>query len=580
VEHNPYRASLARLSSPASSLERLNRRRFLTNVAALLMVGAGGGLLASCSAPSTPSPPATAPVAVPTAKSAAAAPVATAAPAVAASPVSTGSTPATPAQPTAAARRAPTGELKVAIPAEIISLDPHGAAAAGIISSTGAGRQFLDSLVVRDPASGEIKPSLASAWQTPNDTTWVFTLRPNVKFHDGTALTSADVKASIERVVAQKGTLAPLWADLSTIETPDPTMVRIQTKQPNGTLLGNATTLLIGPADRMNAPGFWDKPVGTGPFKFVSWKQGSDFLLEANVDYWDGPPGVKSLVLRDIPEEVARVTALETGEIQFTRGVSPDQLPSLQGNSDLRVESVPSWIYLLGWMNSGRAPFTDKRVRQAMWYALDLDTIIKDLLQGAASHGQAPVPATVFGFAAQTPYAYDPARAQQLLADVGMPNGFETSISWADGSAGPQGREIIQAMISYWAKVGVRVQNAETERAQWAKDLVDLNWDMTFLTNTVLTGDADYTLRRLYTSSANRTGYKNPDLDKLLDQAASLVDQNKRKDVYAQANKTIWDDAVGIFPADLLETYVYRKNLSGVTVYPDQSPRFHGVIVG
>jgi peptide/nickel transport system substrate-binding protein len=124
------------------------------------------------------------------------------------------------------------------------------------------------------------------------------------------------------------------------------------------------------------------------------------------------------------------------------------------------------------------------------------------------------------------------------------------------------------------------VRSDEFEQAKWVSDLVALNWDMVLVNNSVITGDADYTLRRLYHSTANRTGYANPQLDSLLDGAAASVDQKKRQDLYSQADKIIWDDAVGIFPFEYLETYVYHKNLQCLVVTPNETPEFNRVTVG
>ena len=484
------------------------------------------------------------------------------------------------AKPTAEAKpaaRAPTGELKVALPAKLTTLDPHGAQSVDGVTHT-AMQHVFDTLVARDPASGNLVPRLATAWETPEPTSWVFTLRKDAKFHDGATVTAADVKATIERVVAQKGPVAPLWAAVDAIETPDESTVRIKTKSPAGTIASSATLLPIAPADKVNTDGFFSKPIGSGPFRFVSWVADGDLRLEANADYWGGAPGVKNLTLKFIPEIAARVTALETGEIDLTWRLPPDQLPALQRSSDLQIETSPSYSYYFIWMNASREPFTDKRVRQAMVHALDVDTMVKDLLPGIGKRATAPIPESVFGHAPQTPYAYDPAKAKQLLAEAGHPNGFETSFIWYAG-AGPQDRELGQALVSYWNAVGVRVKVAEQERAQWLDNLIKLDWDMDFQTNSVTTGDADFTLNRLYHSRANRNGYKNPDLDRILDEAAASVDQNKRKELFAQANKIIWDDAAGIFPFDLLEPFAWRKSVQGFTTTPSQILSFSNVTI-
>lgn len=455
----------------------------------------------------------------------------------------------------------PKGELTVSLPSEIVSLNPF--AAQGAEESTRVTAQHIfDTLVVRDFASGEYVPSLATKWETPDPTTWSFTLRSDAKFHDGTAVTAKDVKASLEYLVQSKGPLAPLWAALDSVEAPDEQTVQIKTKTPLGTVLANLALLSVAPADRVAQDSFYTKPVGSGPFKVVSYKPQNELALAANTEYWGGAPGVQSLRFKDIPELAARVTALITGEIDFTYQLPPEQLDSLKGNKDLTIVSKPSYRYYFIWMNAETPEFKDKRVRQAMNYALDVKTMLDTLMQGLAEPMDAPIPSTIFGYAPQTPYTYDPKKAKELLSEAGVPNGFETNMIWNPGSA-PQDREIAQAMFSYWNAVGVKVKDRQEERAQWLDDLLKLNWGMDFQTNGVVTGDADFVLRRLYTSSAHRTGYANPDLDKVLADAAATVDQKQRADLYAQACKILWDDAVGIYPFSLVQAFVSRKRVQG-----------------
>ncbi len=471
-------------------------------------------------------------------------------------------TPAAVITPGAAARsRAPSGTLTVSLPARIVGLDPLGSQAAEEPVRIVAAHIF-DTLVLHDPATRRYLPALAVKWETPRPTSWVFTLRQDARFHDGRAVTSADVKASLERMIASRGPLAPLWTAVEAIETPAPSTVVIRTKTPLGTMLANLSLLAILPADRMNQPGFFDRPIGSGPFKVVSYRPDSELVLEAHAAYWGDPPGVRILRFRDIPEVAARVTALVTGEIDLTYGLPPDQIDTLRAARDIRISGAPSYRYYFIWMNFKRRPFPDKRVRQAMIYALDIDTMVKTLLPGIAQTMRAPLPSTVFGYAPQRPYGYDPAKARQLLAAAGLASGFETSLIWNPGS-GPQDREIAQAVFSYWNAVGIRVRDEQSERAQWLSRLLKLEWDMDFQTNGVLTGDADFVLRRLYTTQANRMGYSNPKLDRILEQAAEAIDQNVRRVLYADACALLWEDAVGIYPFELVQTYAFRSRVRG-----------------
>lgn len=463
------------------------------------------------------------------------------------------------------------------MPRSLVSLDPHGAQsveeATAVVSS-----HLFDTLVARDPASGELVPRLALSWQPLDELTWEFKLREGVTFHDGSPFTAADVQATLERVKTLEGPLAPLWAQVSGVETPDDLTVHFTATEPQGTVPSSASLLFITPAALSNNEGFFDQPVGLGSYTFASWTRDAELRLEANPDFWGGAPGIQTLIFRDIPEVAARVTALETGEIDFTYALPADQLPSLQENPDLTIASTPTYAYYFNWFNNSREPFTDARVRQAMAYALDVDTMVNDLLQGVGTRAEAPIPSTVFGFAPQTPYAYDPERATALLAEAGLEGGFETHVIWNPGS-GPQDRELIQTMISNWAAIGITVESREMERAAWLDALLALDWDMDFQTNTVRTGDADFTLRRLYTSSANRLGYANPELDQILVDAAAATDQARREELYAEACRIIWDEAAGIFPFDLVENYVHRTGISGFVPAPSVVPTFATVTV-
>ncbi len=558
----------------------MRRRTFLAGAGAT----AAAAILAACGGSSTATDT---PAAKPSTAAGAGA-VPTSAPAAAPTTVATAAPAAPQAAPTAAAASAPapvgtaaraasTGTLTIASPDKLISLDPTGSNSLAGPTLT-VGRHIFDQLVSKDLVSGEFKPSLATKWDVPDPMTWVFTLRPDVKFHDGTQLTSADVKATLDRIMAQKGPIQPLWATLDTVETPDPLTARMKFKAPIGTVLASAALLNILPAAKINQDGFFTKPIGSGPFKVTDFKPDNALTLEANPSYWGGAPRVQTLVFRIIPETTARLTAIETGEIDLTWTIPPDQLPKLKQNSNITVMPTPSYSYYFLWMNAKRPVFADKRARQALCYAVDVDSIVKNLLAGIGTRAQAPIPASVFGFAPQTPYAYDPKKAQQLLADAGVKPGTEVDLIWQP-TGGPQVKEIADAITSYWSAVGLKVKSDQQEAGVWLDNLIKLNWDADLQTNGVLTGDADFTLRRLYTTAANRNGYASPDLDKLLNDAASTVDQKQRATLYAQACKTIWDDAVGLFPFDLLENYVVSKKVSGFIPPPNGIPTFANVTV-
>lgn len=462
------------------------------------------------------------------------------------------------------------GVLAAAYERPILSLDPHSSddVDEGTLL---ASRAIYDSLVVRQ--GDQIAPSLASSWSQPDPLTWVFKLRNGVTFHDGTPFTASDVKASLERLASSHTPQAPLWASLDSVTAVDPHTVQIKTKTPSGTILSNLTLLFIPPAAKLSEAGFFDNPIGTGPFQVVSFTSSDHLNLAAAKGYWGGAPKLAKLNFPYIPESATRLTSLETGQVDVTWEIPPDQLTTLKSQSGLQVQTVPSYTYYFNWFNCSRAPFTDPRVRQAMWHAIDMNTIVSSLFGKTADVMNAPIPPTVFGYAAQSPYDYNPTKAKQLLAAAGHPNGFSSTMMWANGMTS-EIASLAQAFQSYWQKIGVTVQLQQLEQASWLKKLLALDWDMDLQTNGVTTGDADYVLGRLYTTKAHRLGYSNPALDSVLAQAQSSTDQATRKSLYAKACKIIWDDAPGIYPAQLNATYGVRNSVKGFVPSPSDQPVF------
>lgn len=463
--------------------------------------------------------------------------------------------------------------LRVANPTPVVSLNPFAANSADQPTLTVV-QEVFETLVVRE--NGEIAAKLAESWTNPDPLTWQFVLRKDVKFADGTPMTSADAKASLQALIDGKGPLAGLWATVDEIGTPDEHTLTIHTSSELGTVLSNLTLLWIAPAAKLADTTFFNAPYGTGPFKVSSFTAGQSVELVRNENYRGDQPKLAGISYRYIPEVSGRVTALTNNEIDVTWGLPPDQLTGLRGNDDLTVESFPTYANYYIWFNSSRKPFTDARVRQAMWHAVDFAKISSSLFDQAGSPATGPLPEAIFGAGAQNPYGYDPAKAKQLLTEAGYPNGFTTTMMWSAGCC-TNGNSFADAMISDWAKAGIVVQPQELERATWLDKLLKLDWDSTMTTGSTITGDADFTLARLYLSTANRNGYANPELDRILLAARAELDQDKRAELYAQAGKIVWDDAVGIFPLDLSGNVVLRKNVEGFTPTPNDLPDFAGV---
>jgi peptide/nickel transport system substrate-binding protein len=463
--------------------------------------------------------------------------------------------------------------LSAAFYQAINDLDPHGASAVDEATLL-AGRQIYDTLVVRE--GDRLMPSLARSWRQPDATTWEFTLRDDVLFHDGSALTSADVKASLERLARSDGPQKPLWSTVGTVEAPDPRTVKITTEAPLGTLPANLTLAFILPAARLGRADLSRDPVGSGPFAVASFTPSSQLLLRPVANYWGGAATLPGLRLPYIPEASTRMTSLQNGEVDVTWIIPPDELERLGGVDGVRIESKPGLNYFLAWFNCGRAPFSDPRVRRALHHALDIKGIVTSLYGRAATVMDAPIPSSVFGHAPQQPYTHDPGLARRLLAEAGHASGIRTSMMWFKDT-GPLATELAQSIISAWAEVGVAVEPQQIEKAAWIKRLTALDWDIELQVNTVTTGDADYTLGRLYTSAANRMGYRNKRLDGILSDARATSDQDERRSLYGRACEIIWRDAVGVFPAELSSTYGLRSTVAGFAPAANGQPGFRTV---
>jgi len=448
--------------------------------------------------------------------------------------------------------------------------------------------EIYDQLVTYE--DGEAGPELAESWESAGDT-WTFTLR-DAEFSDGTPVTAEDVKASLERVVDPDlgAATRSLWADvLVSIEAPDPKTVVITTTQPLGTLLANVSVLNISPAAQLRPIqkelqlelGTATLPIGSGPYKLESHDSEQSAVLVANDNYWGEQPAIERLEYVYIPELTARYTALETGDIDFTWGVPPDQLPRLMSLDEVTVEVLPSNSIYVMYMNGSREPFDDKNVRLALRHAVDMNQIAKDLFPGFGEVATAPVPEGVFGYTEQEPYEYDPELAKSLLAEAGLPDGFASELQYVSNSA-PQIDQLIQAMISYWAEIGVEVEPVPMEAAAWGSDLREVNFDMSMNSSGTPTGDADYTLTRLYSVNAPAaevpySGVRNKELDAAIAAAQGSLDPAVRKEQYATALDIMWNEAIAFWPIQPPMVYAWRTEaVEDVYLAPVPAPLFEG----
>ena len=318
-------------------------------------------------------------------------------------------------------------ELRVAIPWTPENLDPT-MNLSSIRAAVGA--SMFDSLVGRD-ASGKLVPELAESWTLLDDTTWQLRLRRGVVFHDGEPFNAEAVRFTVQRVLdpEQKSPNRATISEITRVDVVDDLTVNLVTKQSYAPLLNRLIDFPILPpkytAEKGNAA-FARRPVGTGPFRFVALVKDEHLTVEAFDKHWRGAPRIQRIVFKPIPEPFTRSAALRNGEVDVITTVPPSLARELESVRGVRVQRVPStWQIYLG-LNALKKPLSDVRVRQALNYATDVDSVVRNVLDGNGRRLEGPYTPNVFGYDASVKgYRPDPARARRLLAEAGYPDGLD-----------------------------------------------------------------------------------------------------------------------------------------------------------
>jgi peptide/nickel transport system substrate-binding protein len=415
----------------------------------------------------------------------------------------------------------------------------------------------------------EITPVLATEWEWTTPTSLQFTLREDVTFSDGTPLTAADVVGTLDRYIAQNGPLAAALSVISDYAATDDMTVVINTKAPTGTLVGILSMIYIGQGAHATDDAWWVKPLGTGAFVIEDYVADDHVTLTRNDEYWGDKAILKTLTFKIVPDVNAKMTGLSNDEIQVVNGVPYDQIETVKAMADVTFTQVDSLNYWFLWFENEHTPLDDVRVRTAMWEALDLPTIIESLYGDTVTPMDSFCPSSAFGcLPAEGLPEYDPEHAKQLLAEAGYPDGFSTDIIFNTAVAGTN--NLVQAMISAWDEIGVTVEPRGMDAATWLAEFQALNWDMDVQPNQTITGDADYTLNRLYSCAAKRLGYCNPELDALMTQAQQSADQDKRAELYQQVIDIMAKDLPAIPLFELKANVAARSNVQGLTIPPTE----------
>jgi peptide/nickel transport system substrate-binding protein len=440
-----------------------------------------------------------------------------------------------------------------------------------------------------------VQPGLAQSWTvSPDGRTWTFHLRTDATFASGNRVTSADVVYSFKRFLNLK--IEPALSLLTQtglskdnvdqdVVAVDPSTVRITLPKPfsPGAFLAvlTNTTLSIVDAKTVQAHavnGDWghawldSHSAGSGPYQLANWTRNVQIELTPNPHYTEGPaPALKRIVFTNVSDNTGELDMLQKGNADVAMDLSPEQLASLQGNPKYGIFKGPEITLMYLAMNVHNVPaFASPDVRQAIKYAIDYNSIVKNLLQGDGTVWQGIIPNGIFGATSALPFTYDPAKAKQLLAQGGYPNGFSFDLIIPSSSepGGVNSSDLGQAIAGTLGQVGIKVnlrQLAASEalsefRAQKAPAIL-LGWAMDYPDpSDFADAFADYTAHYV----AWRESYDNPQLVSLSAQAAALANGPQRASLYQQLNQIDESGATAIIyqPEQLVAHLASLQGLS------------------
>lgn len=459
------------------------------------------------------------------------------------------------------------GTLRVALPSNLNTLDP---------AKTKIGEEYIVNFLVYSgvteiSASGEVKPDLAESWTASEDQkTWTFKLRQGVKFHHGREVDAEDVKVTIERVMDRaNGSTARVNFDIvSSIEAVDKHTVRFNLKIPYAgfaEILGDRQTRVI-PRDKVDT--IASEPIGTGPFKLTVNRPGDRIELVKNQDYFlKGQPKLDAVTFRIMPETAAQVAAIETGAIDLVWNLPPEVIDQFKRNRQVTIDSVPtsSWDGII--MNSAQKPFDDPRVRKAVALTLDKKALVEIALFGHGTPTHTMIPPSHPYFNNDIKMETDIPQAKKLLAEAGMPNGFEIVLYVPSGR--PTRERIGLGASEMLKAIGIK---AEIQRVPWDKFVKDIEGKAAFFSDGFYSRPTiDTSTYPWYHSSGswNTTlwNYKNPEMDKILDAARAAKPEESAK-LYREFQALAVADPPGVIPYVLNHVNAYRTNVKGFKSNP------------
>lgn len=484
---------------------------------------------------------------------------------------------------------------------------------------------IFEGLVEYMPGSTEIEPCLAESWEISEDgLEMTFHLRENVRFHDGTKFNASAVVFSfarqydVDHLYNQYGEW-PYWSymfsDIKEAVEIDEYTVKIIMKQPNASIMTSLAMFTVCIVSPTNAEKWKDDafkhPCGTGPFKFVEWKKDDHITLVANEDYWRERAQIDTLIFRVMSDPSQRLMALMTNQIQGMEYPMPEDFAKIESNPDLKLLSQPGMNVGYMAMNTGYGyvdankngvrdpdepwektpgylePLTDKRVRQAINYAIDKQAIVDYIYLGTASVAVNGMPPSLVGHNDEVEdYIYNPGKAEELLAEAGYPDGFSVTL-WVMPVQRPYMLDppaIAEAIQAYLGAVGIKVSLYQIDWATYLQKTQAGEHNMCMLGWTGDNGDPDNFLNVLYGPNSacigvagNRAFYIRWEVQELLTKALRTYDMDERIKYYEEAQALIHEDAGWVYIAHANQNLAFRSNVHGYVLHPTSRKFFYPI---
>ena len=438
---------------------------------------------------------------------------------------------------------------------------------------------IFDGLAKYKLGTTEIEPALASSWETPDTLTFIFHLREGVTFHDGTPFNADAVKFSFDRVYELAGAPSYLFDVINSTEVIDTYTVQVNMNYDFSALpsiMANPVASIVSPtAAEDHGDDFNENPVGTGPFKFEQWS-GDELIVTKNEDYFGGTPKLEKVVFVTILESSERKSAIELGEVDVVAlgRILPSDLAELENNPDIQVYKGPGVIVEYMGFNTLIPPLNDSRVREAISYAIDYDTIINDALAGIAERIGGPIPPGILGYKELPIVQRDLDRASQLLEEAGYPDGFDISLTYNIDSL--ERRKVAEIIRDSLADVDIEVriigldwESAIDSYLDMEHELMLNNWFPDYF-------DPDsYLFPQFHSWSsapygANIFGLNNTDLDWLIEDGLLTTDEQERIMIYQEAQELIVEEMPCLFLYVPVEFDLVRFNIEGWVFTPSQ----------